>query len=83
LAVTVIAPETGSSTTSTTTVSIAGATGCFIRRTAFPTAARLGLAFATIRFAAFARRDLRAFPRLAEFPLGSFFASAVLISSSA
>ena len=42
-----------------------------------------GLGLSTIRFAAFARRDLRAFPRLAEFPLGSFFASAVLISSSA
>ena len=67
-----VTPETGSSITSTTAVSIAGATGFFIPGTAFFAAARLGLAFATIRLAAFTRRDLRAFPRLAEFPLGSF-----------
>jgi hypothetical protein len=53
--------------------------GFFIRRTtfgaAFFTVARLGLALATVRFVGFPRADLatlRAFPRLAEFPLGSF-----------
>jgi hypothetical protein len=39
-------------------------------RTAFFTGARLALA--TVRFAAFALDALRAFPRLAEFPFGSF-----------
>ncbi len=70
--VTVITPGAGCSMTSTTTVSTTGATGCFTFRTAFFTAARLGLAFATVRFVGFARADLRGFPRLAEFPLGSF-----------
>jgi hypothetical protein len=75
--VTVITPGAGCSITSTATVSTAGATGCFIRRTsfraAFFTGARLGLALAIVRFVAFAALDaLRALPRLAEFPLRSF-----------
>jgi hypothetical protein len=55
--------------TSTTTVST---TGCFRTsfRGAFFTGARLGLALATVRFAALA--TLRTLPRLAEFPLRSF-----------
>jgi hypothetical protein len=52
--------------------SISSATGCLIRRAAFFTEARFGLALATVRFAAFARAVLRVLPRLAEFPLGSF-----------
>ena len=43
--------------------------GCLIRRAAFFTGARLGLALATARFAAFA--TLRALLRLAEFALRS------------
>ena len=65
-------PGAGCSITSTATVSTTGAIGCFTFRAAFFTGARLGLALATVRFAAFARADLRALPRLAEFPLGSF-----------
>jgi len=42
-------------------------------RAAFFTGARFGLALAAVRFAAFARADLRALPRLAELPpFGSF-----------
>jgi hypothetical protein len=67
--VTVITPGAGCSITSTTTVST---TGCFRTsfRGAFFTGARLGLALATVRFAALA--TLRTLPRLAEFPLRSF-----------
>jgi hypothetical protein len=57
--------------TSTATVSTTGAAGCFtFRAAAFFNAARLGLALAAVRFVALA--TLRALPRLAEFPLGSF-----------
>ena len=66
---TVITPGAGCSITSTATVSTAGVTGCFIRRTAFFTGARLGLALATVRFAGAAFHALRS---LAEVPLGSF-----------
>jgi hypothetical protein len=55
---------------STATVSTTGGTGCLIRRVAFITGARLGLAFATVRFVAFAAFALR-LPRLAEFFLRS------------
>jgi hypothetical protein len=65
--VTVITPGAGCSIGSTATVST---TGCFTFRAAFFTGASLGLALATVRFAAFA--ILRALPRLAEFLLGSF-----------
>lgn len=65
-------PGVGCSITSTATVSIAGAAGWLILRVAFFIAARFGLALATVRFAAFARTDLRDLPRLAEFPLRSF-----------
>ena len=70
LPVTVITPGTGCSTVSTTKVSTTGVTGCFSFRTAFFTGVRLGLALATVRFAALA--TLRALPRVADFPLGSF-----------
>jgi hypothetical protein len=63
-------PGVGCSITSATTVSTTGARGCFTFRAAFLTGARLGLAFATVRCAALA--TLRAFPRVAEFPLRSF-----------
>jgi hypothetical protein len=45
-------------------------TGCFTFRAAFFAGACLGLALATVRFAAFA--TLRALARLAEFPLCNF-----------
>ncbi len=61
-------PGAGCSITSTATVSITGAAGCFNFRTAFFTDARLGLAFATV----FARAALLALLRLAEFPLVNF-----------
>jgi hypothetical protein len=62
--VTVITPGAGCSITSTATVSIAGATDCLIRRAAFFTGARLGLALATVGFIAFTAFDgLRAFGR--------------------
>ena len=70
--VTVITSGAGRSITSTATVSTAVTTGCSIRRAAFFTSARFGLALATVCFAAFARRDLRAFPDVVEFPLRSF-----------
>jgi hypothetical protein len=71
--VTVITPGAGCSITSTATVSTTGVTGCFTFRAAFFTGAGFGLALATVRFVAFAAFDtLRAFPRLAEFPLRSF-----------
>jgi hypothetical protein len=55
-----------------TTVSTTGATGGFTFRAAFFTGADLGLALATVRFAAFAALDtLRALPRLAEFAFRS------------
>jgi hypothetical protein len=60
---------------STATVSTGGATGCFIRRAAFFTGARFGLALATVRFVGFPRAalaTLRALPRLAEFPFVRF-----------
>ena len=69
---TAITPGAGCSITSTATVSTTGAIGCFTFRAVFFARARLGLALATVRFAAFARADLRALPRLAEFPLNSF-----------
>ena len=63
----------GCSITSTATVSTAATMGCLIRRAAFFTGARLGLALATARFAAFATfATLRALLRLAEFALRSF-----------
>jgi len=55
---------------STATVSTTRAIGCFTFRAAFFTGARFGLAWATIRFAAFA--TLRALLRLAEFALRGF-----------
>jgi hypothetical protein len=58
---------TGCSITSTATVSTAATTGCLIRRAAFFTGARFGLALITVRFVAFTALDiLRALPRLAE-----------------
>jgi hypothetical protein len=55
------------------TVSTAGATGGFNFRAAFFTGTDLGLALATVRFAAFAGLDtLRALPRLADFAFRSF-----------
>ncbi len=68
--VTVITPGAGCSITSAATVSTTGATGGFTFRAAFFTGAGLGLALATVRFAALA--TLRGLPRLADFPLGSF-----------
>jgi hypothetical protein len=68
--VTVITPGAGCSITSTATVSTAGAIGGFTFRTAFFAGARLGLALAAVRFAALA--TLRALPRVAVFPFGSF-----------
>jgi hypothetical protein len=65
-------PGAGGSITSTATVSTTGAAGCFTFRAAFFAGALFGLALATVRFAAFVRADLRAFPREAEFPLRSF-----------
>ena len=63
----------GCSITSTATVSTAASMGCLIRRAALFTGARLGLALATARFAAFATfATLRALLRLAEFALRSF-----------
>src|SRR5436190_10502709 len=62
------APGAGCSITSTATISTAGATGCFKRRAAFFTGARLGLALAAVRFDAFPRAALdtpRALPGLA------------------
>src|SRR5262249_26457734 len=70
--VTVITSGAGRSITSTATVSTAVTTGCSIRRAAFFSSARFGLALATVCFAAFARRDLRAFPDVVEFLLRSF-----------
>jgi hypothetical protein len=67
--VTIIA-SAGCSITSTATASTAGAIGCFTFCAAFFTGARLGLALATVRFAAFA--TLRGLPRVADFPFGSF-----------
>jgi hypothetical protein len=61
----VITLGAGCSITSAATVSTTGATGRFIFRAAFFTGARLGLALAIVRFAAFA--TLRALPRLADF----------------
>jgi hypothetical protein len=69
---TVITPGAGCSITSIATASTTGATGRFTFRAAFFTDARLGLALATVRFVAFALDTLRALPRVAEFPLGSF-----------
>jgi hypothetical protein len=63
---------TGRSITSTATVSTTGATGCLIRRAAFFTGVRLGLALAAVRFVAFAAFALRALPRIAVFALRSF-----------
>lgn len=63
--------SSGCSITSTETVSIAGAAGGFTFRAAFFTGARLVLALAAaLVFAALA--TLRALPRLAVFPFGSF-----------
>jgi hypothetical protein len=71
--VTVITPGAGCSIISTATVSTTGARGGFTFRATFFTGAGLGLALATVRFAAFAALPtLRALPRLAEFPLRSF-----------
>src|SRR5215468_9026477 len=64
--VTVIGPGAGCPITSTAAVSTTGATGCFTFRAVFFTGAGLGLALATVRFAALA--TLRALLRLAEFP---------------
>ena len=65
-------PGAGCSITSAATVSTVGATGCFIRCTAFFTGTGLGFALAAVRFVAFADfAILRALPRLAEFPLRS------------
>src|SRR5690349_12647118 len=68
----VIRHHAGCSITSTPTVSATistiGATGCFIRRATFFTGAGLGLALAIV----FARAALRALPRVADFPPGSF-----------
>jgi hypothetical protein len=61
-----------SSISSTATASTAGATGCFSRRAAFFTGARLGLALATVRFLVADFATFRGLPRLAEFPLRSF-----------
>jgi hypothetical protein len=63
---------TGRSITSTATGSTTGATGCLIRRAAFFTGARLGLALATVRLVAFAAFALRALLRIAVFALRSF-----------
>jgi hypothetical protein len=52
--------------------SITSATGRLIRRAAFFTGVRCGLALATVRFLACALAALRALPRLAEFPLRNF-----------
>jgi hypothetical protein len=49
-----------------------GNDGLFDPPAAFFTGARFGLVLATVCFAAFARENLRAFPRVAEFPLRSF-----------
>ena len=57
---------TGCSITSAATVSTAGATGCLIRRAAFFTGTRAGLALAAVRFVAFtfaALATLRVLPR--------------------
>jgi CheY-like chemotaxis protein len=70
---TISVTATGRSITSTVAVSTANATGCFTFRAPFFTGARLGLVFATERFVSFAAlATLRALPRLADFPLGSF-----------
>ena len=61
ISVTVITPGAGCSITSTATVSTTGVTGCFTFRAAFFAGAGLGLALATVRFAALA--TLRALPR--------------------
>jgi hypothetical protein len=61
---------TGCSITSTATVSTTGTAGCFTFRAASFTGARLGLALATVCFAALA--ILRALGRLAELALRSF-----------
>ena len=68
----VIALGADCSITSTVPVSTIGATGRLIRRAAFFTGARFGLALATVRFAVFARAAFCALPRLAGFPLRSF-----------
>src|SRR6516165_8478423 len=65
----VIWPGAACSITSAATISPTGATGRFTFRAAFFTGARLGLALATIRFAALAA--LRTLLRLAEFALRS------------
>jgi hypothetical protein len=70
--VTLITPGAGWSITSTTTVSSTGVTGALPFPAIFFTGARLGLALATVRLVAFARADLRALPRLAEFALRGF-----------
>ena len=59
----------GCSITSTATVSTTGATGGFTFRATFFTGAGLGLALATVRFAALAA--LRGLERFAEFALRS------------
>jgi hypothetical protein len=60
-------PGAGCSITSTATVSTTGVTGRFTFRATFFAGMRLGLALATVRFAA-----LRALPLLGEFRFGSF-----------
>jgi hypothetical protein len=76
---------TGRSITSTltvsATVSTTGVTGCLIRRAAFFSAARgLGLALAIVRLVA-ALAALRALPREADFPFGSFPRFCALLAS--
>jgi hypothetical protein len=68
--VTVITFGAGCSITSAATTSTTGVTGCFTFRAAFFTGVGLDFALATVRFAALA--TLRALPRLAVFPFGSF-----------
>jgi hypothetical protein len=68
--VVVIALGADCSITSTVPVSTIGARGRLIRRAAFFTGARFGLALATVRFAV--RAAFCALPRLAGFPLRSF-----------
>src|SRR6516164_11127989 len=69
ISVTVIWPGAACSITSAATISTTGATGRFTFRATFFTGARLGLALATVRFAALAA--LRTLLRLAEFALRS------------
>src|SRR5262249_9793744 len=70
--VTVTTPGVGCSITSTATVSTTGATGCLIRRAAFFTGARFGLALAPVRFVAFAAFASRSLPLFADFALRRF-----------